>query len=322
MEPWLLELLMCPHCRAPEGLVLVADGARLDCPGCGRSYPVEGGIPRFAGEAAGEFDNIAYHSNRWKAIQVDRLSGHGLSARRFFADSRWSPDWLRGKLVLDAGCGAGRFADIAAQHGARVVALDISRAVDACHELTRVHDGRVGCVQGSILELPLRPGAFDAVYCMGVIQHTPDPERAMRAMPLMLKPGGMLAYNFHEAGLHDRVQVFKHLLRRLTVRMRIESVLALSRALVAVFFPVSRALSRIRVVRQINRLLPIAAVHNPELTPGQQRTWTLLDTVDWYGARYEIRQDHRRVGALLRQVGLEDVESRPGLAWARKRAKA
>ncbi|MCH6584078.1 MAG: hypothetical protein IH808_13890 [Proteobacteria bacterium] len=43
-----------------------------------------------------------------------------MSATRFLADSRWPPSWLAGKLILDAGCGAGRFAD-----EARAVVADL-----------------------------------------------------------------------------------------------------------------------------------------------------------------------------------------------------
>ncbi len=46
---------------------------------------------------------------------------------------------------------------------------------------------------------------------------------------------------------------------------------------------------------------------------------TLLDTVDWYGPHYEIRQDHRKVEELLNEEGLDQVKTTPGLAWAVKR---
>ena len=45
---------------------------------------------------------------------------------------------------------------------------------------------------------------------------------------------------------------------------------------------------------------------------------TLLDTIDWYGPVYEIRQNHRQVAELLVKNGLVDVTSDAGRAWARK----
>jgi len=326
MHRSILALLECPVCRSPRPFDLavewevgeeVEDG-RLVCPACRSSFAIRRGIPRFVGADASQFKNFGFQWQRWRTIQIDRLSGHGLSERRFFADSRWEAAWLKDKWILDAGCGAGRFADVVALHGANVVACDISEAVDAARETLVVHGSRVAVLQASIDALPLRAGVFDGVYCMGVIQHTPDPPRTMRALPRYLKPGGRLVYNFYEAGWRARAQVVKYGLRLITPHLPASATLALSRALVAMFFPLSAWLSKIRYVRQINHFLPICAVHDPALTREQQRAWTLLDTFDWYSPRYEKRQDHRAVVALLKDLGLDDVSGESGLAWARK----
>lgn len=74
----------------------------------------------------------------------------------------------------------------------------------------------------------------------------------------------------------------------------------------------------IRKVRLLNVMLPICAVHDPALTKAQQYTWTLLDTFDWYGPKYELRQSHRRLGALLHELKMSDVRTRPGVIQATK----
>lgn len=321
-----LDILACPSCRSDQAFDLnvveeaggdVITGA-LECPKCRAHYPVTGGIPRFAGTDAQEFDNFDFQWNKWSAIQIDRLSGHTLSEDRFLADSRWDPEWLRGRWILDAGCGAGRFADVAAKFGANVVACDLSGAIEACYRTTKDHDGRVTCVQASIYDLPLRTGAFDAVYCFGVIQHTPDPSRTISTLPGFLKPGGSLALNFYEKDWRSRVQLVKYALRAVTRSLSLSRNLAISRGLVAAFFPLTAFLSRIRVIRQINHFLPIAGYHPPSLTREQQRTWTLLDTFDWYGPKYEIRQNHHEVAALLKKLGMAEIGAQPGLVWARQ----
>ena len=320
-----LEFLTCPACRGDAPLR--ADGGADDdeittgaliCERCGAAYPVRDGIPRFVAEDHRDYDNFAFQWREWRTVQIDRLSHHDLSERRFLADTRWPPDWLRGRLILDAGCGAGRFADIAALNGATVIACDISTAIDAAHLTLGDHGDQIACLQASIHALPFRRGVFDGVYCMGVIQHTPDPARTMNALPPFLKPGGRLVYNFYERGLSPRLQVVKYALRLITPHLPGRATLALSRALVAVFFPLTRLLSRVRYIRFANHFMPIAATHSAELTREQQYRWTLLDTFDWYGPRYEKRQDHRAVTALLEDAGLVDVNGAPGLAWARR----
>lgn len=325
MHRSLFDLLTCPRCRDPRQLGASAEtetdgeivSGRLTCPGCRTDYPIRDGVPRFVEPEDDYCGNFGFQWNTWKTLQIDRLAGHSLSETRFLADSRWSPEWLDGKLILDAGCGAGRFADVAAGFGARVVAVDISSAIDACHETTTVHGNGVACLQASLFNLPLRRGMFDAVYCMGVIQHTPDPVGLMAALPGHLKPGGRLAYNFYEEGVWRRLQVIKYGLRLITPHLSVPTTLALSKFLVAVFFPLTGLLSRVRKLRILNHFLPIAAIHDPALSREQQYAWTLLDTFDWYGARYEKRQDHRRAMALLRDAGLEEVEGRAGLVWGR-----
>ncbi|WP_041042102.1 methyltransferase domain-containing protein [Paramagnetospirillum magnetotacticum] len=322
MTPWLLDLLQCPSCHAESRLVHEGDG--LACPACGQSVPVVNGIPRFVAASENYAEGFGWQWTRWRALQVDRLAGHPLSERRFLADSRWDPAWIKGKLILDAGCGAGRFTDVAAQLGARVVACDLSRAIDACHancdepQGKAPERGEVAWVQANLLNLPFRPGVFDAVYCMGVIQHTPDPPAVMRALPPLLKSGGRLAYNFYEKNPLRRLEVVKYALRRITPGWEQKRLLALCETLVKLFFPLTRWMSRIPKVRFFTRFAPICATHPPELTTEQQYEWTVLDTFDWLNPHYEICQDHREVADLLRGLGVDEVASAPGLAWGRK----
>jgi hypothetical protein len=153
---------------------------------------------------------------------------------------------------------------------------------------------------------------------MGVIQHTPDPSKVMRALPRLLKAGGRLAYNFYEQNVLRRFEVIKYALRRTTPDWPEQRLLAFCTAMVATLFPITFVMSRIPVVRALVRFVPICATHNPALTVRQQYEWTLLDTFDWFNPRYEICQDHRQVATLLGDLGLRDVASAPGLAWATK----
>jgi SAM-dependent methyltransferase len=251
-------------------------------------------------------------------VQIDRFAGHRLSTERFVADSRWPRDWLRGKLILDGGCGAGRFTDVAATLGARVVAIDLSGAVTAARNNTAVHGACVDIVQASLLRLPFRHDIFDGIFCMGVIQHTPDPSGIMANLPGFLKPGGRLCYNFYEVDWRTKFQPLKYALRWVTPHLPHAVNHALALVLTILFFPLSWLLSHVRYVRFVNVTLPICASHNRALTFRQQFLWTLLDTFDWYSPRYEIRQSHASIAALLQRAGLSDVQSAPGLAWALK----
>src|SRR5262249_55816775 len=74
---------------------------------------------------------------------------------------------LDGKIVLDAGCGMGRYLRIAAESSARlVIGLDLSRAVLAARELTAALP-EVGVAQGDLLRPPFSAETFDAIYSLG-----------------------------------------------------------------------------------------------------------------------------------------------------------
>src|SRR5262249_55027971 len=102
------------------------------------------------------------------------------------------PRALKGQLVLDAGCGGGRYARLLGGSGARVIGVDLSAAVEkasaACAE------GPEGAGrQADPLALPLAEAVFDVAFSIGVLHHSPDPRRAFAQVAARVKPGGRLA---------------------------------------------------------------------------------------------------------------------------------
>jgi 2-polyprenyl-3-methyl-5-hydroxy-6-metoxy-1,4-benzoquinol methylase len=99
--------------------------------------------------------------------QLDSVSGHPVSEARLVRALKNDPVWLRGKLVLEAGCGAGGFTEILLKMGARIDSIDLSRVVEAnkancptgpAHRVT----------QADIYALPFPKLSYDLVLCMGV----------------------------------------------------------------------------------------------------------------------------------------------------------
>ncbi len=99
---------------------------------------------------------------------------------------------VQGATVLDAGCGSGRFCQLFAEHGAKlVVGVDMNDAVDRAALYCRdYHNVRI--VQGNLFHLPFETRAFDLIWCNGVIHHTPDAAGAFRALAKHVRSGGIL----------------------------------------------------------------------------------------------------------------------------------
>ena len=203
MRTRLLDLIVCPGCGARLICTAAAsDGeevvtGRLDCEkGCS-SFPVVRGIPRLQTGAVSEPQQRTADAFGWEWQQFHRLHDESRTREQFL-------DWIRplepsdfaGKVVLDAGCGMGRFAVTAAGFGARdVIAVDLSDAVEAAAENGRRH-GNVHVIQADLHRLPLaRRGAgavVDLAYCIGVLHHLPDPERGFAAVAGVVKQEGAL----------------------------------------------------------------------------------------------------------------------------------
>lgn len=95
---------------------------------------------------------------------------------------------VQGSRLLDAGSGLGWFSKRAAARGARVVSLDVGVNI-----LRKVAEKcRTDLVVGSACELNFRDASFDIVVSSEVIEHTPDPRRAVRELCRIVKPGGLL----------------------------------------------------------------------------------------------------------------------------------
>ena len=130
--------------------------------------------------------------NRFRIIRAEE------DRATFFNRTGLTPAILDGKLVLDAGCGMGRYLRIAAAGPVRhVIGMDLSRAVVAARELT-AHLPGVSLVRGDLLRLPFPEQSFDIIYSLGVLDHTPDPRAAFLGLARLLKPGGRIVVWVYE----------------------------------------------------------------------------------------------------------------------------
>src|SRR5688572_5030537 len=242
MKPNLLEILACPGCGnslqcnaeqvGPSGDVIVGT---LNCAGCERAFDVTGGIPRFV-KPDNYASSFGYQWNLFRKEQIDAHNGTTLSADRFWSETGWTKEEMAGKWMLDAGCGAGRFLDAASASDAQVVGIDISSAIDAAKDNLAGREN-VHFVQASIYELPFRDGTFDLCYCIGVIQHTPEPGESLRAIARMVKDDGKLAVTIYPRKRWTKLYS-KYWLRPITKRIKKETLLRTIRAIMPVAFPV------------------------------------------------------------------------------------
>jgi len=313
MQSRLLEVLVCPKCLVELALENPQagdedeiDSGTLSCTRCAAVYPIVNGIPRFV-TSENYASSFGYQWNLFRAEQIDSINGLQHSRERFYTESDWSPEWMKGKWILDAGCGAGRFLDVVSTAGAEVVGIDISNAVDAAKENLKGRKN-VHFVQASIYELPFRTGSMDGCYCIGVIQHTPDPEKSVKSLPRVLKEGGRLLVTIYPRNRWTMLYS-KYWVRPITRRMDQRVLLKTIQGVMPVVFPVTEVLFRLPVLGRVFMfMIPVANYVNiKELSRDQRYRWALLDTFDMLSPQYDSPQRQQDVEAYLAETGIEDV---------------
>ena len=297
MKPRLLDLLVCPGCKGE--LTLVTDQTagpeimtgKLTCASCRATYPITGGIPRFvARDAYAESFGDEWH--RFRTVQIDSLNGTTESADGFTLKTGLGPGDVHGRLVLDAGVGAGRYAEVMARWGAEVIGVDLTRAVDAAAENLRALPS-VHLIQADIFALPFRDETFDVAYSIGVLHHTPDSAGAFRRVAATVKKGGQLAvYVYFAGGLSRYVS---DALRAVTTRLPRPIVYYAS----AVAIPLN-VLHRLPLVGRVSQILLPTNTH-PDWR------WRWLDTFDWYTPKYQWKHRYPEVIRWFREAGFSDL---------------
>ena len=279
----LVAVLACPKCKK----VLQADSAVLACPICVASFPVLRGIPRFVLQD-NYADSFGLQWNRFAKTQVDSALKTNRSRDRFIHETLWDESQLRGKLVLDAGCGSGRFSEIALDLGARLVAIDYSSAVDAASE--NLNSENLLIAQGDLAELPIPNESLDFVYCIGVLQHTKEPGKIVAELLRCLKPGGEITLTFYEnSSWHVRLYS-KYLIRPLTKRIPDRVLLTIIERSSAVWFPLTNFLFRLPspFSRIFRFMIPIANyVEFKYASIDAARAEAILDTFDMLSPSYD-----------------------------------
>jgi 2-polyprenyl-3-methyl-5-hydroxy-6-metoxy-1,4-benzoquinol methylase len=254
-------------------------------------------------------ESFGFQWNKFTATQIDKKANLDISKTRFFAETGWDKEDLTGKKILEVGSGAGRFSQIILDFtGAELYSVDYSTAVEANFK-NNGSNSRLKLFQASIYELPFAPAQFDKVFCLGVLQHTPDVERSVKALIEMVKPGGELVVDFYPyKGWWTKLQA-KYLLRGFTKKMDHNKLYRLIDNHIDWLIKTSRFFSKIKL-NKVNRFLPICDIDGtlPKGLPYTQlRDMCVLDTFDMFSPEYDQPQKINTIINWFKKYNMENV---------------
>jgi 2-polyprenyl-3-methyl-5-hydroxy-6-metoxy-1,4-benzoquinol methylase/uncharacterized protein YbaR (Trm112 family) len=238
----------------------VKDGL-LTCKVCGTCYIICDYIPRMVPENL--YDNHEFCENypintnallkKWSDVQIEILDIQNHTESNFgyewehysklgwidvtgIDDSstdesiRWFHEKLllnekdiKNKLVLDAGCGNGRYSRIASAYGANIISMDITRAVEVAFKNMNSERRLAQVYQADILHLPFKPESFDVVFTIGVIQHTGAPLTAVEHLAELVKSNGLLSVRTYRKG-NSRLEENDAAIRSETIKFTLDEL--------------------------------------------------------------------------------------------------
>jgi SAM-dependent methyltransferase len=280
-------ILICPNCKS----ALIETKVYFECAVCLARYYIIKGIPRFVFDDD-YVDSFSFEWDKHRTSLLDSASGLTRAEDMFFERTGFTKEEIKGKLILDAGCGMGRFVEVVKKYGGDIVGIDLSYAVEAAKANT---DADI--IQADILNLPFKENSFDYVFSIGVIHHTADTRKAFECLSRLVKPGGKLAvWVYSNDGWKFKIYNFiSNFYRIFTTRMPQKLLYKLSYIAIPMYY-----LNKIPIVGLVFRaLFPMSMEKIPE--------WRVLDTFDWYSPKYQTKHTYKEVLWWFYRCGFTNV---------------
>ena len=297
MKEKLLNILACPACKDKLKLEIIkAENdeiitGKLRCTNS-HVYEVIDAIPRFVAS-----DNyVRSFSYEWDVFGdtlLDTRNEEKFSADFFRKHMTGPLEHLKGKLTLDAGCGMGHFTEIAASHGAEVVGIDLSYAVDTAYRLIG-NLPNVNFIQADIFALPFKKESFDLIYSFGVLHHTPDCKKAFYTLTKFLKNAGDMSISLY--AYNPGIVLSSKFWRIFTTRM--------PKKMLYYFSYIAFPLYYLYAVPLLGKILR-CIFFVPDIKNWKRRH---LEMFDWYSPRYQSNHSGAELVGWFKENGISVIE--------------
>lgn len=296
MQEKYLEILRCPVSGSKLDLIVkerlndkIKEGSLISVENPDLKYPITNFIPRFV-PISNYADTFGFQWNKFSRTQLDSETKQPITHNRFWRATGWNAADMKGKYILDVGCGSGRFAEVCLKSGAIVVAIDYSTAVDAAYNNLAGNDN-LFIIQADVYHLPFAKEIFPFAYSLGVLQHTPDAKKSFDSMVPFVSSCGFICVDLYWKRLRTMLHT-KYIFRPVTTRMNKDKLFSIVQRYTPKLLKISNVFIKIPVIgKALSRFIPVANYNGIyKLTPKEQVEWSILDTFDWFSPAYDNPQ--------------------------------
>lgn len=288
---------------ATGAALIERDGALVEAASGRPVAPIVGGIPRFVDPAENYAEAFGFQWKTWRTLS-DALHGGSGKREELLMRTRFDQYPTAGASLLECGMGGGDDTEVLLSLGfGQVHSFDLSTACERA--AATLSDPRLRIAQASIFAIPYADESFDFVFCHRVLQHTPDPPGALRAVCRKVRPGGVLFAHCYKRSWRN-MNCFKYKVRWLTKRL----------PHAAIYWYVTRCGPALHAVnRLLYRLGPLGRrlshdwvpyYHYPrffDLDEARLRELEQLNTFDALTPAYDAPMSTREFRAILEDEG-------------------
>ena len=282
------------------------------------TYPIINGIPRFV-DAEKYADSFGFEWTRFPDLQFDRnnlsTEFEGYTEEMFFKATGFSKDEIKGKTIVEFGCGAGRFLDVIRKRGGIAIGMDLSAAVESARRNFQ-EDTDVLIVQGDILDPPFVDDSFDAGYSIGVLHHTPAPPKGVHALVRSVKHGGEIGICVYdkESGYNSPAifwyrKFFTVMKKKFGIKVGLQLALGYSYAAAYFFHFILKGLQKIPFLGpSLASFIRYFFIASSDLSEAR---WRTLDTFDSITPEFASTHTPLEVSFWLQSAGCSEVSQQP-----------
>jgi len=213
-------------------------------------------------------------SNEWNLFNYEEdkvwdLDTEGM-LQRFLNENDETKESLKGKLILDAGCGNGLLNQSVAANGNTIIGMDFSNSIERAFEKNTELNAIF--IQGDVQFPPFQFELFDIVHCSGVLIHTTNSELTFSCLTPCLKKGGKMSIWVY----HPRKDFIHNLFNRIRKQTSKLPIKIQHYLYLFTLFPLSYLVKKAKGNPQNNREI-------------------MIDIYDWFSPEFRWEHHHEEV---------------------------